>query len=548
MKQWIKDNRIKALAAFILLIGIITRCIQFGRIPSGVNQDEAMGAVDALAIATYGTDRFGVYHPVHLQAWRVGQMSAGLSYLQALCIKLFGFSTVTIRLPLLIVSSISLLLMFFIGKKIKDEKMGLILLALSVINPWHFMQSRWAMDCNLFPHVFLMGLTAMLYGLDSFPLLLLSMVFFGLTFYCYGIAVYSVPVFLLLCAIWLLRKKKISPGKLISCVAVFLITAMPEILVMWINFRKLDTVYTPLFTLQYFSESVRSNDILFMNFSLEGLLHNLKSMIEVAFLQVPGAAYNAPPQFGPSYHISIVFEVIGLIYLVSMLVKRDKSIDKWPYFLVLSYFVTCLWLGAITRDVNVNRINLIFPVLLILTGYGIVCTVNLATNIIPTKVGTGRIIGAGIAIGYAMLAAWFLRYYYFVFDEKVGNSAYFAEYVEAIKKADSYEEYDTVFVSGFTGYKADVKISEILTNYICKHDAHYLQGLTNISNGRSLLPYQERYHYFYSWDVKENELLAEVAPKESIWVVHRNELDLIEGDFNIVGESGDEFVLLSPVE
>ncbi len=46
-------TKIKAFAAFIFLIGIITRSIQYGRIPSGVNHDEAMGAVDAFVIATY---------------------------------------------------------------------------------------------------------------------------------------------------------------------------------------------------------------------------------------------------------------------------------------------------------------------------------------------------------------------------------------------------------------------------------------------------------------------------------------------------------------
>ncbi|MDE7249359.1 MAG: hypothetical protein K2N82_05610, partial [Lachnospiraceae bacterium] len=44
----------------ILALAILIRIIGFGSLPNGVNQDEAMGAVDAWALSLYGTDRFGV--------------------------------------------------------------------------------------------------------------------------------------------------------------------------------------------------------------------------------------------------------------------------------------------------------------------------------------------------------------------------------------------------------------------------------------------------------------------------------------------------------
>ena len=75
----------------IILLAVFIRTWKFGAVPGGMNQDGAMAAVDAKALADYGTDRFGMRYPVHLTAWGFGQMSALLSYLMAPCIKLMGY-------------------------------------------------------------------------------------------------------------------------------------------------------------------------------------------------------------------------------------------------------------------------------------------------------------------------------------------------------------------------------------------------------------------------------------------------------------------------
>ena len=53
------------------LIGLFSllRLYAFGSVPGGFNQDGAMAAVDALALAHHGTDRFGTWLPAHFTAW-----------------------------------------------------------------------------------------------------------------------------------------------------------------------------------------------------------------------------------------------------------------------------------------------------------------------------------------------------------------------------------------------------------------------------------------------------------------------------------------------
>lgn len=55
------------LVALLLLAAIVIRAYHFGAPPIGVHQDEAMAAVDAKALADYGTDRYGMRYPVHLR-------------------------------------------------------------------------------------------------------------------------------------------------------------------------------------------------------------------------------------------------------------------------------------------------------------------------------------------------------------------------------------------------------------------------------------------------------------------------------------------------
>ncbi|MGL6041193.1 MAG: hypothetical protein ACRC01_08330, partial [Deefgea sp.] len=141
----------------ILLLGLTVRIWDFGAIPAGFNQDGAMAAVDAKALADYGTDRFGMKWPVHFTAWGYGQMSVLLSYMMVPFIEFFGFGVISARIPVLILSVCGMLAAYGFVRNTFDRVTALIVFFLIAINPWHIMQSRWALDCNLFPHFFIIG-------------------------------------------------------------------------------------------------------------------------------------------------------------------------------------------------------------------------------------------------------------------------------------------------------------------------------------------------------------------------------------------------------
>ena len=63
------------------------------------------------------------------------------------------------------------------------------------------------------------------------------------------------------------------------------IIAIILVFTMAINMFGWSTIETPFCTMQYFPDSIRSNDILLLNFSWEQLWKNAQSLVKQVFLQ-----------------------------------------------------------------------------------------------------------------------------------------------------------------------------------------------------------------------------------------------------------------------
>lgn len=515
----------------ILIAAFAVRIIGIAAIPGGINQDEAMGAVDAWALSMYGTDRFGTFLPVHFTAWRYSQMSVLLAYLMIPFIKIMGFNIYAIRLPMVLMSTMGIALTYLISKKFFSEKTSLAIMALVAINPWHFMQSRWALDCNLFPHLFLLGFYLLLLGLERKRYLYLSMIAFGLTFYCYGVAVYSVPVFLFVYAAWCLWKKQLPFKDILISIVIFMAVALPEIITMALNVFHKPTIETPLFTMPYFPESVRGNDILFMNFSFEQLGKNIMATIKQVFLQMPDSLFNTLPAFGPLYHISIPFILIGIVHFTKRLFA-EKDMKKQTIDLALwGFLITGIWVGLITYEVNVNRINIIFYPLILLCGYGIWQTIDWCGN-------HGKKLRNGLLLSYTLFGIAFFTQYFTDFAKDI-PSYFNVDFLEIAQDADQMEDYDSLYITSNMGWQTNPDMAEILTQYSCKIDAQYYQEKTTTHQGRQLLPYSERYHFVHMKDQTFED-------RTSLYVIHQSEIGYLPQGYEVLSQNNSFLVVKVP--
>ena len=151
----LKDKRV--IFFILILIGIVVRAYNFPNAISEINIDEIVTIENAKSIADTGKESTGISFPVYLQGW--GGQSVILLYLMTLSIKIFGCTLFAVRLPMLLISIISMFVFYDLVKKIsKNTNIALIALALLSICPWHILQSIWGLDCNMFPHFLLIAI------------------------------------------------------------------------------------------------------------------------------------------------------------------------------------------------------------------------------------------------------------------------------------------------------------------------------------------------------------------------------------------------------
>ena len=157
----------------IAALALFARIYQFGRIPGDINQDEAFAGYEAFSLLVSGKDSHGYSFPVYLTAWGSG-MNALNSYLMIPFIALFGLRTWVIRLPQLIVGSLSIPVAYLTMKRLCDVKTALFSAFFLAIAPWHIMLSRWGLESNLAPGFLLFGFFFFLKGLDNSRFFMLS--------------------------------------------------------------------------------------------------------------------------------------------------------------------------------------------------------------------------------------------------------------------------------------------------------------------------------------------------------------------------------------
>ena len=256
----------------IMAAGVFVRCYRFVELPLGVNQDGTMAAVEAYSLLRDGVDQYGTSWPTYFAAWRFSQMSTLYSWLMIPFVKVLGLSKLSLRLPMLLVCLAMLPLIWDFARRIAGRGYALVVLLIVATNPWNILMSRWALEANLMPHVLLTAMYLLFIGRQKRWALYLSMIFFALTPYAYGMACFSVPLLLVFAALYYLARRKAKLLDVLVCVVLFVAVGGPYFYTMAINAFGWETAQLGPITMPYFEESLRSND---MAFSAENPYHQI---------------------------------------------------------------------------------------------------------------------------------------------------------------------------------------------------------------------------------------------------------------------------------
>lgn len=418
----INNKKIKKVIFIVLIsIGILVRIFNFPNAISEMNCDEIMTVINAKSIAETGLDINGISFPVYLQGW--GGQSVMLLYLMAFSFKIFKYSLLSARLPMLVISVISMFVFYdFIKKITKNEKIALIGLSILVICPWHLLQSIWALDCNMFPHFLLIAIDLFYTGIikNNKKMIYISMIFYAITIYCYGVAIYFVPTFLLILCIYLLKNKMITYKDVIICVLVFLFFAIPIILMFAINFLHIDTQIKIFnITIPYYRNLSRTQDMIFFTDNkISQLLKNIISTIYVIFIQEDRAEWNSSKIFGTTYHITLIFVIISIISILKYR-KCDNKKSNVEKFLVLTWLTVSILTSFIINQANINRLNSIWYILLLLAADGI--------YFVYEKIRYKNIFAICCISIYIILFSSYNIYFYSYYARTINTSGCFSE-------------------------------------------------------------------------------------------------------------------------
>ncbi len=362
LAAWIHSRvrRVDPALPIAMAVGLIVRAWSFGDIPPGLNQDEASTAYDAFSLIHYGVDRHGYHLPVVLVSWGSG-MYALASYVAAPFIGLLGLHVWSARLPFLLAGMVSLPLFFVLLRDALDRRTARIGVALLAISPWHIMISRWGLDSNLFPFVFLVA-TVLLQRSIARPRLLLASIFvYGLALYSYGTAYMVVPAFLGLVLVYGLRHHLWPVRAMVLSAFTFLVVATPIGLYVAINSFGWNSIRTPLFSIPRLTGLPRFRTMGNFNiFSLEFVRQawfNLGTAADMFRLQDDGLIWNAIPSYGILYSFSTFLALAGLALLVGNMVRRGYQRS----FALLAWCLAAMLLTAFVTA-NINRANIaMFP-------------------------------------------------------------------------------------------------------------------------------------------------------------------------------------------
>lgn len=357
-------SRIKPHLLFILIfaVGIVARLWGFGNLPPGLNPDEASIGVEAYYLFNYGVDRNGMSYPVHLISWGSGQNSL-YAYLILPLVALRGLNTLSIRFPMVAAGILSIPLVYFAGKKMLGEKFGLIAMFFMAISPWHIVNSRWAVESNILPFLFLCGFTLLLFSGQKNHWFIFACLFFVLSLYAYGTAYVGVPIFLLLTVPVLIYVKQITVKQAFTGFAVFFVLSLPIALFVFVNTFHVETIHLGLVTVPHLPVQARYEAMaaVFGNSPLRAMSENISIMLKLLWSQEDAFPWNYVRPFGYFYKITFPFLCIGLFLTIPLRSSAEKKVERW---LVLAWMIASIAIGVI-HPTNLTRLNFIFtPILL----------------------------------------------------------------------------------------------------------------------------------------------------------------------------------------
>ncbi|MFC6170161.1 hypothetical protein [Loigolactobacillus jiayinensis] len=401
---------------YLLCLNIIFFCLYFylltyhlGSVPR-LFIDEVNYANEVRSFASFGTDIHGLHFPVYLSSvWGQGQ-SVLYAIFSVPFVKIFGFSILVFRFPFVLLTfSLLVLLFVLLYFKMKQRKLATFVNIAIITTPWTFISSRWILDANVAPVIFLFGVLSLWLGLISpiflhrYIYLVMGAVLLALTTYGYITAWIYLPILCVLYLIYFLRNKLLSAREYLVFSVFLVILVLPIIYFAYrVNVVHASSASKFLF---FDIPPLPANRVeSLINFSQSNLLlemlKNSLNGISVYFKGTDGLAWNSVSPFGAIMPWSLLFIPIGMFTSNMAIDHRVRQFKK----LICLNIVAFIPLMFIVIP-NYNHWNFLNINLSVMMGFGLYEVFNTIKNM-----GKFRIL---IPVMPLLLFVWFINQAYF---------------------------------------------------------------------------------------------------------------------------------------
>jgi hypothetical protein len=407
------------LLAIILTIGVVVRVAARQSVPNGFNNDEATLGWDAYSVLKFGVDRHGIAYPAFFIGWGSG-MNALAAYLAMPFIAVFGLTEGAVRAVNLLSGLASLPVFYLLIRRAAGGTTALFGVFLLAVSPWHIMMSRWALESNLLPGVFLLAVWLLMKGPERARYFLAAGVCFALCLYAYGTAYFAVPLFVFLASVYMLSTRAIVWRVLLLAGALFAVVATPIGAVIWANQHHVDSFRLAGIGIPRMPTVARYKVIstLFGQHPLDQCFDNLRLLWDILVRQDDGHIWNAVPGFGLLYPFALGLVLVGLIADIARLSSKRRF---EPRVLMLLWLVTGIALAAVQRS-DITRLNLLWLPFIYFAAVGM------------STASRNRTVAAGLVTVHLVLFVNFARDYFDAYRYRTAG-AFHPSYGAAIRAA-----------------------------------------------------------------------------------------------------------------
>lgn len=221
MKKFLKFKKEFILLLIIIALASFLRFYNLGNVPIGMTDDEIRETYIAYSIAHTGKDVFGNFLPIVFKIDGASTWRPVLVYIKTPFSLLLPLNSFTARFPYALASVFSVILFYFIVKKLFNDKIAIASSFALSVSVWQIQLARFVIEADISLFLYLLGIFIYLYSKNKTRLIVLSMVVFFLAFFGYSaFKIFFLPLILVL--VWYKFKELGKKHLLIILAAVLL--------------------------------------------------------------------------------------------------------------------------------------------------------------------------------------------------------------------------------------------------------------------------------------------------------------------------------------